>query len=58
MKFKNIHKEGENVLFEVVTTHEEVSYLVNYAVQDLLAKGILSLEGDPSQDVPLTGVSH
>lgn len=62
MKFKNVtFADGsEEVTFDVSTTQEEVAFLVNHAVNNLLSEGIISLNqnGGPEQEVELREVSH
>lgn len=60
MKFKNIvSREDGELEFSVECTKDEVSYLVNHAVQDLLSTGIISLNKVQSeQEVTLRGAAH
>ena len=59
MKFKNIRTSEEGVEFDVEASNQEVSWLVNYAVEDLMKVGILSInENLTEQDVELREVTH
>jgi len=59
LKFKNITKSEDGLEFTVETTSQEVEWLVNYAVEDLLKVGILSINpNEGEQEVTLRGVSH
>lgn len=61
MKFKNIKPDSEtgNINFDVECSQNEVSYLVNYAVQDLLSTGIIAINDlNEEQEVSLRDVAH
>lgn len=60
LKFKNIRREDNGLVFDVTTTDAEVMYLVNHAVSNLLMEGIISLNenGDAEQEVTLREVTH
>ena len=60
MKFKNIeHTEDGKLTFDVEANKEEVAFLVDHAVNSLLADGIISLRGAMGgQEVTLRGVTH
>jgi ribosome biogenesis SPOUT family RNA methylase Rps3 len=60
MKFENVEfKEGGSVEFNVKCSPQEVTFLVDYAVQNLLKEGIISLhEHTQHQEVELQGVAH
>jgi len=56
MKFKDVERSDNGLLtFNVETTPEEVAYLVNYAVNELLAAGVISVnQVEEGTDVPIT----
>jgi hypothetical protein len=60
LKFTNIRKSdaGLGMSFDVATTNEEVVFLVNHAVQDLLREGIITVLGDQDQEVALRESDH
>lgn len=61
MKFRNIAHDPETlaITFDVECSQNEVTYLVNHAVQDLLSEGIIALDGLKSeQSVSLRSVAH
>jgi hypothetical protein len=60
LKFTNIRKsdDGLGMSFDVATTNEEVVFLVNHAVQDLLREGIITVLGDQDQEVALRESDH
>ena len=59
LKFKNLFQDEEgNMSFDVATSPDEVAYLVNYAVADLLREGVISVNGLDEQDVVLRGTEH
>ena len=49
MKFTDVRvvEETESVMFNVVASKEEVAFLVDYAVNNLLATGVIAI--DPLQ---------
>jgi hypothetical protein len=55
MKFKNIRREDGGVTFDVATTDQEVLFLVNHAVSNLLMEGVIAInvKGPSEQDVDL-----
>ena len=56
MKFKSIKKDEDgNYSFDVQTTQDEVAYLVDYAVGDLLREGVIAINGLGDQEVTLRG---
>jgi len=58
MKFENVEFKGNgSVEFTVKCSPQEVTFLVDYAVQDLLKEGIISIhEQTQGQEVELRGV--
>jgi len=43
MKFKNVKPTEDGVTFDVEASHQEVAWLVDYAVDDLLKAGIIAI---------------
>jgi hypothetical protein len=60
MKFENVQfKDNGSVEFSVKCSPQEITFLVDYAVQDLLKEGIISLhEQTQDVEVDLKGVTH
>lgn len=59
MKFKNVKPGETGCSFDVEASNQEVSYLVNWAVERLLQEGILSINSyEPEQEVELRETAH
>ncbi len=59
MKFKDItQNEDGSLSFDVQTSPDEVAFLVDYAVGELLREGIISINGLSDQDVTLRETAH
>ena len=59
MKFTNVKPAEDGCSFDVVATNQEVSYLVNWAVDRLLQEGIISINSyQPEQEVTLRETAH
>jgi len=59
MKFKNIQENEDGISFSVEASKQEVEFLVNFAVERLLAEGIISINASNfEQDVELRSTSH
>ena len=59
MKFENVKPTDTGYSFDVVATNQEVSYLVNWAVNRLLQEGIISINSyQPEQEVALRETTH
>lgn len=58
MKFKDIEfKDNGSIEFNVACSQQEITFLVDYAVQDLLKEGIISIhQGLEEQEVDLKGM--
>lgn len=59
MKFKNVRQVETGLAFDVECSNQEVSYLVNWAVERLLQEGILSINSsEPEQEVQFRETAH
>ena len=59
MKFKDIKQIENGIGFNVEASKEEVAFLVDFAVERLIAEGIISLnQYETEQEVELRGTSH
>lgn len=59
MKFENISKNEDGTMtFDVKTSPEEVAWLVDYAVGDLLREGVIAVNGLGDQEIPIRSNAH
>lgn len=59
MKFTNVRSTENGLKFDVETSSQETSYLITFAVEQLLQEGILSLnECLTTQEVQLKETAH
>lgn len=59
MKFKDVEQTEDGMHFNVIASNAEVTYLVDFAVQRLIAEGIISLNNyEKEQEVELREATH
>lgn len=59
MKFTNIKEVEKGVEFSVIANKQEVEYLVNFAVERLLAEGIISINTSQEEnEIELRETKH
>lgn len=59
MKFTNVQSTEDGLKFDVETSSQEATYLINFAVERLLQEGILSINDCVgTQEVQLRETAH